>query len=151
MTIRDVIYQYFNQFLNKEKIYSKAGVVSNVNSTTKLCYVTPNDGSPMVYNVRLQAVKDASNTGVVILPKDGTNVIITYINRTVAFVSQCEEVDKLIISNNGESLKSILNNLVNDALKNAIVQTPAGPGSFDAATLTKFTTINTSINNLFED
>jgi len=151
MTIRDAIYQYFQQFMNREKIYSKAGIVSNINKTTKLCDVTPNDGSPIVYNVRLQAVKDASNTGIVILPKDNTNVIITYINRTVAFVSQCEEVDKIIISNNGESLKSILNDLVNDALKNAIVQTPSGPGSFDAGTITKLTTINTSINNLFED
>jgi len=151
MNIRDVIYQYFNQFLSREKIYSKIGVVSDTNSTTKLCNVLPNDGSPMVYNVRLQVVKDANNTGVLVLPKNGTNVIITYLNHKLAFVSQCQEVDKIIISNNGESLKSIMNNLVNDALSNAIIQTPAGPGTFDAATLTKFATINTSINNLFQD
>ena len=149
MIIKDVIYNMFQQFLNKEKVYSKIGIVSNINTTIKLCNVMPNDGSPELFNVRLQAVKDASDTGITIIPKNNTNVIVTFINNKVGFISQCEEVDKIIISNSTESLKDILNDLINDALKNAIIQTPAGPGQFDAATLLKFTTINTSVNNLF--
>jgi len=149
MTIEEALYQFFFKFLNKERIYSKTGVVSDVNTTTKLCNVLPNDGVPMIYNVRLQAVKDASDNGVLIIPKDGTECIITFVNRSTAFLAQSKEVEKIIIAGNSESLKDILNDLVNDALKNAIIQTPCGPGQFDAATLLKFTTINTSVNNLF--
>jgi len=96
MTIKDVIYNMFQQFLNKEKIYSKTGVISNVNETTRLCNVTPNDGSPIIFNVRLQAIKD-STTGFVQIPKDGTECIISFINRSTAVLISCKEITKLIV------------------------------------------------------
>ena len=96
MTIKEAIYQYFTQFLSKEKVYAKTGVVSNVNETTRLCDVIPNDGSPIVYNVRLQAVKD-STTGFVQIPKTGTECVITFINRSTAVLISCKEITKLLI------------------------------------------------------
>jgi hypothetical protein len=96
MTIKEAIYQYFTQFLSKEKVYAKTGVVSNVNETTRLCDVTPNDGSPIVYNVRLQALKD-STTGFVQIPKAGTECVITFINRSTAVLISCKEITKLIV------------------------------------------------------
>jgi hypothetical protein len=149
MTIKDAIYLYFDSFLKKERIYSKTGVVSNVNSTTKLCDVLPNDGSPMVYNVRLQAIKDAGDNGILVLPKNGTECIITFINKNIAFLSQCKEVDKIIIAGNNESLKEVLNDLIT-SIKALTVTTPAGP-SGTPINFASFDSINVKINNLFEN
>jgi len=96
MTIEDALYKFFLKFLGKERIYSKTGVVSDVNETTRLCNVLPNDGSPLLYNVRLQTIKDSS-TGFVVIPKNGTECIVSFINKSTAFLSSCEESDKLIV------------------------------------------------------
>ena len=132
MTIKEAIYQYFTQFLSKEKVYAKTGVVSNVNESARLCDVTPNDGSPIVYNVRLQVVKDAT-TGFVQIPKSGTECVITFINRSTAVLVSCKEITKLIVDAdtiiqfNGGSLGGMVK--INDLV-------------------TKLNNIETDINNL---
>jgi len=55
--------------------------------------------------------------------------------------------NKLKLENDSENLKDLLNDLI-DKLKNAIIQTPAGPGNFSPNDIQAFTQIKQGINQL---
>lgn len=111
------------------------------------------------HNVRLRAAIDNSNNKVVLVPRVGSWVMISRIEKSDQYyVSQVSEVErvmmviqgKYVIRNVASSLKTILNNLITE-LKAAIITTPAGPGSISPTTLTKLDLINTKVNQLFEE
>ena len=96
MTIQDAIREFINRSLSERELYSKVCTVSDVNESTRTCTCTPVDGTAVINDVRLQSSLSSSN-GFVQIPKDGSKVIATFINKVQAFVSLCEEVDKIII------------------------------------------------------
>lgn len=96
MTIEGVLNQFFDKWFRKQRIYSVVGTVSDVNETTRTCNVTPIDGSAIRYDVRLQS-KLSSTKGFVQFPKDGSKVIVTFLNQHTGFISAMEEVDKIYI------------------------------------------------------
>lgn len=59
------------------------------------------------------------------------------------------EDDGFTIKNNKSDLKSILNSLTM-ILQTSVVQTPSGPGMFDANTLNKLNKIESQVNKLFK-
>ncbi len=130
-----------------ENFYSMRGTVSNVNSTTRTCDFTPIEGQAKRTGIRLQSVLSETK-GVVLIPTDGTTVIVTFEDRKNGFVSAMAELDSIQLEAGGKNFKTIMNTFITD-LKAAIILTPSGPGSFSAATQVKFTTFNDAINNIF--
>jgi len=57
--------------------------------------------------------------------------------------------NKLMLENSGQNFKTIIDSLV-DQLKNAIIQTPAGPGNFSPADVQAFEQIKSNINELLQ-
>jgi len=72
------------------------GTVKNVDETERKCDVEPIGDDGDRFDVRLQGAFGL-NTGLVIIPKDGSVVVVTFINRTAAFVSMFTEVDKVLL------------------------------------------------------
>jgi hypothetical protein len=76
--------------------YAKPCEVLTVDESARTCDVRPYDGSADIYGVRLQAV-EGSDKGVVQIPKSSSAVLVVFISKSRAFVSLCEEVDKVLI------------------------------------------------------
>lgn len=57
---------------------------------------------------------------------------------------------KAVLKNAQTSVKSILNDLIDDLI-NAVIATPAGPGNFDPSTVAKFNQANQLVNQLFKE
>ena len=115
-------------------------------------------------DVRLNAVIDNLQSQFTIYPKIGSKVIVGRLEKDddlfIVRVSEIEKVtikigDQLFEMKNGKflikkgavSLKSILNNALNQ-LTTAVITTPSGPGSFSPADITAFGQINTEVNQL---
>lgn len=96
MEVQDIINEFIDQRLTKEKIYSLIGTAKNVNETTRLCDVTPVGDEAERLDVRLQAI-ESGILGIVLVPKENSKVVITFINRTLAFVSLTSELEKILI------------------------------------------------------
>ncbi len=79
----------------KEELYALMGTVSEVDEQALTCTVTPlNDKAP-VMNVPLQGVVVAG--GWVLIPKDGSKVLIVFTGKKFASVVATPEVEKALL------------------------------------------------------
>lgn len=141
----------------KAKFSTSIGIVKQVNADDT-CTVD------LYENVRLNAIIDTLQSKFTIYPKVGSKVLITRLeDEDDVFISGFSEIEKVTIKigkqllemyngkftiKNGEvDLKEVLNSTYN-GLKNAIINTPAGPGNFSPADIKKFTELDNKINQL---
>jgi hypothetical protein len=141
------------------------GKVVEVDTATATCSVEALFTGNVYHGVRCKSTADGVG-GVVIIPKVGSNVIIALMGGAQACVVAWGEVDsvllnngqvklqlignKTIIKNSETSLIGAIERLV-DALKNAIIQTPSGPGNFNAATVQALTGSLTDFKKILSD
>lgn len=120
---------------------------------------TVEDDGYTIYNVRLRSSIDSSRNAVILVPKVNSYVMVNRImGQDQYYVSMVSEVDtvkmnidnKYIFKNLSTSLKSILNGFVTE-IKMAIIDTPAGTGSINAATKAKLELLDQKINQLFDE
>lgn len=93
--IRDLINAFIRLFFKDFELYSVEGIVSNVRESDRLCDLKPTDGAKII-DVKLNSV-EGSDTGLVLIPKDGTNAIATFINSDLAYLCLPKEVDKVLM------------------------------------------------------
>lgn len=127
MRIKENIRQLIKAVLEQEEIYSVVCQVDSVNTDKLTCECTPLDGRAQISEVRLQADQEMTS-GLQIIPEVGSNVLVSWLNKNVAFVSQFSDIksvtlkvaDEIII--NGESHNGLVkvSELVDDL--NAIKQ-----------------------------
>ena len=102
--------------------------------------------------------------GFYLQPKVGSLVCVAFIGKETAIVVGSSALDKVEYTSEGFSLKiengkiqikneqanfkTLLNDLLKE-LKNAIIQTPSGPGNFAPQNVAKFEEINNKINQLW--
>lgn len=154
MTINDAIKEFFKRFVKSEEIYAKIGTVSNVDEVNRICDVEPIDGEAEILNVRLQSVT-TSALGIVPIPKDGSKVVVNFLNNEAGFVSLYSEIDKLLIDTdlvkfNGGSLDGLVKinelttklNLLKTEVQAELVKIQTGlagvGGVYTPGTLTSF-------------
>ncbi|MFJ1429484.1 hypothetical protein ACILE2_01600 [Capnocytophaga canimorsus] len=91
-------------------------------------------------------------------PKVGSLILVGLIenSETKPFLLQAEAIEeyeikatKIDLKNDEIVFKTLLNELLTE-LKNAIIQTPSGPGNFAPNNVAKFEEINGKINQLFK-
>jgi len=147
---------------NNEKLIIQSGIAKNV-SDDKFdvqLYV-----DVMIYDVRINAVTGSLNNYLKVVPKENSKVLIALVenSETEAVLLATSEIEKIeakvndmefvmesgkvSFKNGNADLKEILTGLT--GLKDAIIQTPAGPGNFSPNDVQKLTQIETKINNLF--
>lgn len=157
--IKELIQQLAN---TGQELYVKVCKVTSVDEENQTADVEPLDGSSPIYDVYL--VVNMEQGGFYLQPKVGSLVCVAFINKETAIVvgtSELEKVEcilgdftlkiedgKLQLKNEQADFKTLLNELLTE-LKNAIVQTPAGPGNFAPNNVAKFDEINQKINQLW--
>ena len=125
--------------------------VTSVNWQEKTCEATDLDTKLPFLNIALGI------GGMYIKPRVGSLILIGMVenNESQPFLLNAQEVDiyelkadKFTLQNEMVDFKTLLNDLFME-LKNAVVQTPAGPGNFAPNNTAKFEEINNKINALW--
>ena len=145
-----------------QELYAKVCKVTSVDEENQTADVMPLDGSSPIYDVYL--VVDMEQGGFYLQPKVGSLVCVAFIGKETAIVVGSSALDKVECTSEGFSLKiendkiqikneqadfkTLLNDLLTE-LKNAIIQTPSGPGNFAPQNIAKFEEINNKINQLW--
>ena len=145
-----------------QELYAKVCRVTSVDEENQTADVMPLDGSSPIYDVYL--VVDMEQGGFYLQPKVGSLVCVAFIGKETAIVVGSSALDKVEYTSEGFSLKiehgkiqikneqanfkTLLNDLLKE-LKNAIIQTPSGPGNFAPQNVAKFEEINNKINQLW--
>lgn len=114
MTIGDQIKKLAKQAFKGERIYSEVCTVVSVSGRLAVCQ--PIDDSAKLQKVRLQAIGGQS-VGFVLVPKVGSYVIVTFIDKVNGFISSTTELKEIFIDTdlvtfNGGSNDGLVN--VND-------------------------------------
>ena len=160
--IKKHIFSLSDQYMANKKIYGQICKVIFVDENQRLCDVTPINGDSD-REVRIQASLNLTE-GVYIKPKVGSYVLIDYINIETGVITSYSEIedvviktvnsgeirifDKILIKNNNEDLKSIMNDILT-AIQQITVPTPSGTSGVPV-NAAEFSSINTRINNLLE-
>ena len=125
--------------------------VTSVNWQEKTCEATDLDTKLPFLNIALGI------GGMYIKPKVGSLILVGMVenNEGQPFLLNAQEVeayelkaDNFTIHNETIDFKTLLNDLLTE-LKNAIIQTPSGPGNFAPNNVVKFEDINNKINQLW--
>jgi hypothetical protein len=89
--MRDIIKKIVE---SDEEIYSVVAKVISVDSKARTCEVEPLNGDPAMADVRLQA-NESMTDSFVLVPAIGSNVVISFINQTTAYVAMYSTVAEL--------------------------------------------------------
>jgi len=103
---------------NHDEVYSCVAKVIKVNDAT--VDVDPVNGDAIIFDVRLQANIEKSD-GLLIKPKDGSFVIVTFINKNVAIVTGMAEIDSIEFANN--TVKSLVKDAISIEVNNLDLST----------------------------
>lgn len=148
--LKEVLNQIVDMFSDSKP--SKMGIVKNVDVDARTCTVLPlelkeEDPDLVIYDVMFQAGGSATS-GVTLIPKEGSLVMISFMDDDSAFLSLMSEAEKVSIKSDTEDLKAILTDMLS-AIEQLTVTTTTGPSS-PPINLTAFSLIKTRLNNLFE-
>lgn len=87
----------FKQLMaNQEEAYSMVCTVKSVDEDARTCNVEPLNGDADIPSVNLQANIELAE-GVVLIPKVDSFVIVTFLTKDRAFVSQFAELSKILV------------------------------------------------------
>jgi hypothetical protein len=107
-SIKDVISNFIDNRLSKERYYSAVGVVDSVDESGKVCKVTLLTDE-VIEDVRLETdlavnssgdVSKKDPSGFVLVPVAGSQVVVTFLNQSDAFISMFSQIDKVFIKSN---------------------------------------------------
>lgn len=148
---------------NNEEMYSKVCVVDAVNGLT--CDATPVDGSAKILDIRLTANASSQNYYATV-PKAGSQILVTFLNKDVAFASLVDDPDKLIyvsgplvfevtdkflVKVGNDNLAKIMTDLI-DASKTEIHKTNSGVTlGLNIISTQAYDAIKNRITNLLKD
>ena len=92
MTIQEAI-RHLSQ--SNAEIYCKVCKVDSVDEEARTADVSPIDESAPILGVNLQAVQE-SKTGIVAIPKTGSDVVVAFLTDATAVVVLMSDIDKII-------------------------------------------------------
>ena len=146
-----IIKQSILKITKQDDIYSLVCVVSDIDLDNYTCICKPVNGSATLVNVRLMA---SNSTGFKVIPKDGSEVLVTLINQSTGYVAMCSEIDLIELNGDNEeglvkvndlvtklnNLENLVNNILNTLKSTSIPLAPSGTYPF-APLYTALTTI----------
>lgn len=83
-----------NLISDNEELYSQPCEVLEVDKSARTLKVEPLNGDADIFDVRLQS-KESSGIGLVLFPKIGSQVIVTFLSKDLAFVTSTDEVEEV--------------------------------------------------------
>ena len=123
--ISEILEQFVNKRLNKDKIYADFGIASEVELVNNTCTVTPVSGDAPRLGVKFFPIS-TSTAGLLLAPANDSTVGYVYTSPTDAFITLFGEVDDIIFQGGtNEGLVKVveltakindLENLLNDLI-----------------------------------
>lgn len=147
LNVREILEEVITNQIERENFYSIVGKAVNVDEDERTCDLEPIEEEAPRAGIRLQSVIGETK-GVVLIPKEGSFIVVDFFDRTTGFVSLTSEIEKIHFEAGGEDLKLILNDLIKE-IKNAVITTPAGPGAIAEPTKLLLDVIDDRINKIF--
>lgn len=86
-----------------DEIYSIPCTVDSVDTSSKVCYCVPLDGRGDLQDVRLMA---DNTTGLLIIPKVNSIVLVTMINDTTGYLAMFSEIESIAL--NGDNYDGLI-------------------------------------------
>jgi hypothetical protein len=125
-----------------------SGIATDITETT--CTVK-REGSPDLTGVRLDAIDDEIENQVTIYPKDNSHVVVGIMDglKTEAVVLKCSEVENMRVKCGSVSLIDVLSSFITE-INNAIINTPAGPGTISPVTVQKLLAVEEDFKKIFK-
>lgn len=130
------------------RYFSTPGTVQSVDLPNRTIIVEPVDGTALLYDVRLQAV-EGGNTGYLVVPKVGSSVVVSFINKTTGYLAQVSEVDHYQVEANGEDLKAILADFLDELLQTVWLTNMGPTTGMNPDNITHFQAIKSRLDTLF--
>lgn len=124
------------------------GTVTAVDKTALTCDVAPDNEGAEYVNVRLRAVEDGGQDGIILFPVVGSSVTLLLIDAETALVVQYSAVEVYAIRTATESLKSILDDFL-DAIGQMVFTTNQGP-TIKLLNAPAFAAIKQRLNDLLQ-
>lgn len=154
---------------NYDEVYSIVAKVKAVDKSKRTCTVEPLNGDAALFGVRLQS-EESSDKGLVVFPKVGSSVIVTFLNRETGHVTAFSEWDNtefvlgqlkvkvdtegVHLERNGGDLRKIIDAIVEnsektfDFLLKLKVVTPSGVGTLSPDIAVQVTTEKAKLSAL---
>lgn len=95
MEIREIFEEFISNELAKERFYSLIGKAVNVDEDKRICDFAPIDDIATREGIRLQSAINETK-GFVLIPKENSFIIVTFLNKSTGFVSLTSELEKII-------------------------------------------------------
>lgn len=102
-SITEILNNFIENRLKKDKIYSAVGIVSSVDESAKTCNITLLTNEE-IQDVRLETnlnidangnVVSSDITGFVVIPSVNSQVIATFLNPTDCYISKFSDIDSI--------------------------------------------------------
>jgi len=107
----NIFFDILDIWVKQNQLYSLMGTIDSVDSSNRTCIVKPNDGSPLLNDVSLEAdYNESESKGFYIVPAIGSNVIVTFKSKDYGYLSAWTEIDQVVakqgewIFNDGDNL-----------------------------------------------
>lgn len=100
MSIASTISDFVKNWASKEELYLKVGVATDIDESDFTFKFTPIDEKSVVEDVRMKAIVDGNLESFVIVPKEGTKVVVGFHSNTVGQCVMVQEADKVLINSN---------------------------------------------------
>lgn len=105
MSIAEIFSGFIKNWSSKEELYLKIGTASDINQDEFTFTFTPLDEKSKVLDVRMKSIADNALESFIIVPKDGSKVVVAFHSNTVAQCLVVQESDKILI--NTEIIESV--------------------------------------------
>ena len=94
--INEIFEEFISKQIDRENFYSIEGKAVNVDEAARTCDLEPTEDIAPRAGIRLQAVIDETK-GFVLIPKEGSFIVVSFFDRTTGFVSLTSEIEKILI------------------------------------------------------
>lgn len=104
MSISEIVSKFIDNWSSKESLYLKIGSVSEINTDEHTFTFTPLDETSAVLNVRMKTIADSSPESFVIVPKDGSQVVVGFHSNEVAQCIVVQESSHVLINSENKTV-----------------------------------------------
>ena len=156
-SIADIIAGFIGNAFSKEELYFKIGTATEIDETDFTFKFTPIDEKSVVEDVRMKVIADGSPESFIIVPKEGTKVVVGFHSNVVGQCLFVQESEKVLINtenieSNSTNKKDTINALYEILCDDVQVTTDSfvfNGGTFDG--LIKINDLTTKLNELIAE
>lgn len=95
LSLSEILEQFVKGQLDRENFYSITGKAVNVDEDERTCDLEPIEEEATREGIRLQSAISGTN-GFVLIPKEGSFIVVSFFDSRTGFVSLTSELEKII-------------------------------------------------------